>query len=808
MEEPQDLKSTFITLRPMKEKRLNKKRIISGGVALLVWTFGVNAQVWETLGSSWFSNGNGDYPAIVLDAGGNPYVAYRHAMSGSKMHVKHWNGTSWSNVGPVGFSDGGADQISIALGTDGRPWVAYRDGNHGNKATVKRWTGSSWTTVGTEGFSNGQAYYNCLSIASDGTPYMAGRDGTPGPAVVRYWDGSAWNILGGSAVSAGNASYVGMALDGNGYPVVAYQDATKGSRTTVKRWDGSSWVAVGIAGFGQHGSDNSMALASDGTPYVAYRNLNNGTKVSVMKWDGSTWAYVGVNGISDGASRHVCVAMDPDDHPVVAYKDEANGDGVTVKRWDGTNWITVGPSGFTAAVTFAGVYASRWMAIDNIGRILFAHRAGNVLYAKRNTCGGDQVVVAIETDGNASQTTWEIVDSNDHLLAGGGPYSGLNNTLIVESVCLSGGSAADCYGFRLMDSFGDGITGGSWELRTTDGKLVLRDEFSDGASSPVNPPLYGSYGDYHSFCLPLAAPDVHPAECGVFDNRSDNKVFANKVAGTNYLGGTLNYQFEFSDPDSGYIRRIKKPRNYIVFSELNPSPLKGGKHYFTRVRTDKAGPVADAHWGAGCEMGLGTTVNCTQLIEAPTYGHSCNETRRYGPSSFIYAQPVFGASQYEFRIFNTGEGYDETYVRNTYILELNGFANPLVDGYSYQVQVRAKVSDTWGSYCGTCSITIDNQQQMLDQHLVQAAGEATLWPNPARDGQVYLNIDGIEAATQQITVDVKDIYGQQVYGQAFGNSGERFSTVLNLPGDIASGVYLVNITVNGEVTTHRLSIVR
>ncbi|MEB2342899.1 MAG: T9SS type A sorting domain-containing protein, partial [Flavobacteriia bacterium] len=105
-------------------------------------------------------------------------------------------------------------------------------------------------------------------------------------------------------------------------------------------------------------------------------------------------------------------------------------------------------------------------------------------------------------------------------------------------------------------------------------------------------------------------------------------------------------------------------------------------------------------------------------------------------------------------------------------------------------------------------ITIDNQQQMLGQHVVQAAGEATLWPNPVRDGQVYLNIDGIGSATQQITVDVKDIYGQQVYGQAFGNSGERFSTVLNLPADIASGVYLVNITVNGEVTTHRLSIVR
>ncbi|MCO6483109.1 MAG: hypothetical protein J5I62_09970, partial [Flavobacteriales bacterium] len=205
----------------------------------------------------------------------------------------------------------------------------------------------------------------------------------------------------------------------------------------------------------------------------------------------------------------------------------------------------------------------------------------------------EKVVVSITTDNNPGDLSWEIVDDGNQVVASGSPTQA--NTTENTTVALSSiqGDPA-WYGFKLMDGNGDGITGGGWELRTTDGKVILRDEFSTGSSSPANPPLSGSYGSYHSFALPLAAPDVHPAECGVFNNRSDNKVFANKVAGTNYLGGTLNYQFEFSDPDSGYVRRIKKPRNYIVFSELNPSPLKGGKHYFTRVRTDKAGPVADA----------------------------------------------------------------------------------------------------------------------------------------------------------------------------------------------------------------------
>ncbi|MCO6482449.1 MAG: hypothetical protein J5I62_06615, partial [Flavobacteriales bacterium] len=172
-------------------------------------------------------------------------------------------------------------------------------------------------------------------------------------------------------------------------------------------------------------------------------------------------------------------------------------------------------------------------------------------------CTGDQVMVYITTDANPGQLSWEITNDGGTVIAAGSPAAA--NTLVGEPACLNASPASAWYGFRLMDSNGDGISGGGWELRTTDGKLIMGDAFSDGASSPANPPLAGSYGSHHSFALPLAAPDVHPAECGVFNNRSDNKVFANKVAGTNYLGGTLNYQFEFSDPDSGYVRRIKKP---------------------------------------------------------------------------------------------------------------------------------------------------------------------------------------------------------------------------------------------------------
>ncbi|HMN04973.1 MAG TPA: GEVED domain-containing protein [Flavobacteriales bacterium] len=421
-------------------------------------------------------------------------------------------------------------------------------------------------------------------------------------------------------------------------------------------------------------------------------------------------------------------------------------------------------------------------------------------------CMGNQVVVRIATDNLPVETSWQIVDAANNVIASGAPTTA--NAVNTASVCLSNSPGAATYGFRINDSFGDGISGGGWELRSAGGKLILRDNFSSGSVSPANPGASPAYGSAHSFTLPLGPADIAANECNIFDNLLGNKVYCNKVT------GAANYQFEFSDPDAGFIRRIARPYNYVAFGDMVTNPLTPGVKYFARVRTDKNGPMASAHWGSGCEMGISTQVlGCSGLIQAPAYGHSCNETRSFNTNnSFIYAKPVQGGTEYQFRIYNTGEGYDETFTRSTYILQLKWNSNvapPLVNGNTYMVEINVKVNGVWSGFCAAnvCSITIDNTP--AGNRMTEVAmGEATLWPNPVRDGQVNLNIEGITAADQHITVDVTDIYGQHVYGQEFGNSGDRFNTVLSLPGDIATGMYLVNITINGEVTTKRLSIVR
>jgi hypothetical protein len=433
----------------------------------------------------------------------------------------------------------------------------------------------------------------------------------------------------------------------------------------------------------------------------------------------------------------------------------------------------------------------------------------NTISVTTLACAGNSITVAIHTDANGDQITWEIVDENNLSIATGGPYTGQNNVLVTDNVCLGSTPVAACYGFHLYDSFGDGLSGvGRWELRTLDGKVLLADDFATGYSSPSFTPASPGYGSNHSFCLPLGPANILASECGIFNNEPGNKVYCNKVT------GATQYQFEFSDPDAGFIRRIVRTTNYVHFWDMVANPLVPGVHYFARVRTNVAGPVASAHWGSGCDMGLVPTVPCSQLIEAPAYGHSCNETRAFNPptnNSFIYAKPVVGASQYQFRIFNSGEGYDQTFTRSTYILQLkwnNSVAPMLVNGSTYNVEINVNIGGVWSGFCpSSCTITIDNSSNFASLEQTRF-GEASMWPNPVRDGQVNLSLGSLKDAQQQISVDVQDLFGKQVFTQQFGNSGERFSTILQLPSDLASGVYLVNITVNGKRTVQRLSIVR
>lgn len=174
-------------------------------------------------------------------------------------------------------------------------------------------------------------------------------------------------------------------------------------------------------------------------------------------------------------------------------------------------------------------------------------------------------------------------------------------------------------------------------------------------------------------------------------------------------------------------------------------------------------------------------------IGAPA--HSCGVIKVFGGSQKIWAQPVQGATQYRFRFQNglidpDGPNLPGAPALGTriitvasYALVLNWTNFTLVNGSTYDVTSALVVNpverllrpDLPGG---------DRQHpgQSLRAMEASTSSDLQVWPNPVRDGQVNVLIDGLTDDTQRITLDVFDIYGKRVMAFDKENSGSVFNT--------------------------------
>lgn len=450
------------------------------------------------------------------------------------------------------------------------------------------------------------------------------------------------------------------------------------------------------------------------------------------------------------------------------------------------------------------------------------------------TVDGEAVQIVMVQDRWGSETTWEIYDALEIApIATGGPYTdlGANGTVTqTHNLCLPL-TFGNCFTLRVMDAFGDGMCCsyglGNWQVRSPNGALLIADVFqgigvlagssdNGGDISPnANNPLYTG----HEFCLPKGPSDIEANECGIYNNTLNNKVYTTAAAGTG------NYMFEFLNPDFGYRRRISVAQRYVKFSQLQTQPLVAGTYYFVRARRDAANDgFLNDNWGSGCDMGLDPAAvpGCAQLIDdigAPT--HSCGVNKSFGYSDKVWATPVLGATQYRFRFTGSLDPDgpngplgpvvgDRVITQASYVRVLNWASYTLIEGETYNVQVEVLVSGTWSGYCGNvCTVTIDNPAfagNNLNSAPVNETGMA-LYPNPVRDGNVTLALDGLTGEENVVTVDVFDVFGKRVFTQTIGTEGATaINTVLELGGQLASGIYMVDVTAGEQKFVQRLSI--
>lgn len=135
------------------------------------------------------------------------------------------------------------------------------------------------------------------------------------------------------------------------------------------------------------------------------------------------------------------------------------------------------------------------------------------------------ITLNLQTDDWGSETTWEVTDNAQNIVASGGPYNDVQNgQSITENFCLEPG----CYNFTIFDSYGDGMSSGN------DGSFSLA-----GAGNTYATLSNAAFGtqETHNFCIQNTGIDESSSiQASVFPNPSSG-IFSIQLnsSGTNTI---------------------------------------------------------------------------------------------------------------------------------------------------------------------------------------------------------------------------------------------------------------------------------
>ncbi|MBL8000974.1 MAG: proprotein convertase P-domain-containing protein [Flavobacteriales bacterium] len=460
-------------------------------------------------------------------------------------------------------------------------------------------------------------------------------------------------------------------------------------------------------------------------------------------------------------------------------------------------------------------------------------RATNDNASSNYNADGQEVRVRMTTDANPGELTWILYNSSFVPVETSLPYLIANST-VTTTHCLPAGGR---YYFTMSDAGSDGINSGgagAWELRDALNRIVLQDNGAFMSVSPTNPSATAGYSS-HEVHLPLGPSRPWTTApynvCGNMNHGVLSKVRCTTAA------GAAQYQFEFSDPNRGYRRRVTSTTNFVTWTSMGGQAPQLGVRYFVRVRADQGAPgFNDNNWGEGCEMGWANTNSafCTGLITTPGNTFSCGASRTWGGTSKIWAEPVPGAVPYDanadgdvldagdqqyayhFRITGTGalSGYQKDAYSTNYILPLNWSTLPMSTPGVYNVQVQVQVGGAWRGFCGnTCQVTIvpsgpvqGGNDRMTTTTGASSTLELSVWPNPSTDGRFNVSFHGTTSDDEVIELEVRDASGRMIQQQRIAAGALRTAVTMELGADASAGMYTVIARSTQGTMTKRLSV--
>ena len=470
------------------------------------------------------------------------------------------------------------------------------------------------------------------------------------------------------------------------------------------------------------------------------------------------------------------------------------------------------------------------------------------------------VVLDLRSDVNSDQISWEILYQNDATVvcSGGGYLSGITDP-IVEACCLPIG----CFRLRVSDSGGDGFVTGGYQLRESgaNGRRIIDNfgNFNDGLESALS-----STYENGSFCVPIGDDAPIFSSCDKLDWVNNKFIVCHANAAVSAEFGVTNttsgYEFWFFDPNGSYsYRRFRshatsdgygsgatRACHFKIngwYSSLATPHIPADILLNVRVRGRVAGN--NLPFGPACQFKIDAELAAcprVKLQDNPTNtsDYSCGVSRNFGgpssPANRIYANPpqpvptvASSAVRYQFRFRITGENVCIVRPPQTSARMVLNWTNgtPLECNRTYEVDVRVSLDGgaTWcfgpagSSQAAACADTEDWGKVCLvtinpcaeaagggSSLALQGDGEFTMYPNPNRGDQLYLNVSKVQEGVNTVNVDIYDLTGKRVMARTIAVQDGFVKTNLDLNGDLSGGMYMVNIIAGDKTYTERLVI--
>jgi hypothetical protein len=200
-------------------------------------------------------------------------VGHQGNLSHPKSLIEHWNGHGWQRI-PVRPAAGWLDGVAATSARD--VWAV---GLSGSRVLILHFDGTSWRRVPGAATGSGQAILAGVTAISPRNAWAAGITGNK--SLIEHWNGVAWKRV--PSPSPQGTSILSRISAASARDIWAVGGANK---TLILHWNGTRWRQVTSPSPGPGAALNGVTVISRSDAWAAGQSARG---TLILRWNGSTW---------------------------------------------------------------------------------------------------------------------------------------------------------------------------------------------------------------------------------------------------------------------------------------------------------------------------------------------------------------------------------------------------------------------------------------------------------------------------------------------------------------------------------------